>query len=322
MSEYKGIVGQKVVSYTTDPDNPVQGQVWYNATTNTLKLEGQTTSGAWSTGGSLNTARFSLGGVGTQTAALAFGGRTPSPTAVTEKYDGTSWTEVGDLNQARSQLGQAGTQTSALAFGGENPGGDNQSLTEKFNGSSWSEVADLNTARSSLTGTGADNTSAIAFGGATSPKQQTELWNDTSWTEVADLNTGRASIGVAGISTAALVFGGDTCPAHVGNVEQWNGSAWTEVADLNTSRSALGGSGLYTLALGFGGYAGPPGNTNKTESDRKSTRLNSSHGYISYAVFCLKKKTQQNHHILPCQQPIQTHKELRIDNVAGKNARS
>src|SRR5687768_17765334 len=25
--------------------------------------------------------------------------------------------------------------------------------------------------------------------------------------------------------------------------------------------------------------------------DRKSTRLNSSHGYISYAVFCLKKKS-------------------------------
>src|SRR2546429_7273673 len=28
--------------------------------------------------------------------------------------------------------------------------------------------------------------------------------------------------------------------------------------------------------------------------DRKSTRLNSSHGYISYAVFCLKKKKKQN----------------------------
>src|SRR5687768_17624025 len=26
------------------------------------------------------------------------------------------------------------------------------------------------------------------------------------------------------------------------------------------------------------------------DTDRKSTRLNSSHGYISYAVFCLKKK--------------------------------
>src|SRR2546422_7311057 len=28
--------------------------------------------------------------------------------------------------------------------------------------------------------------------------------------------------------------------------------------------------------------------------DRKSTRLNSSHGYISYAVFCLKKKKTTN----------------------------
>src|SRR3712207_7250146 len=32
------------------------------------------------------------------------------------------------------------------------------------------------------------------------------------------------------------------------------------------------------------------------ETDRKSTRLNSSHANISYAVFCLKKKNQ---HILP-----------------------
>src|SRR2546429_6935214 len=29
--------------------------------------------------------------------------------------------------------------------------------------------------------------------------------------------------------------------------------------------------------------------------DRKSTRLNSSHGYISYAVFCLKKKKTGTH---------------------------
>src|SRR5687768_17934137 len=28
--------------------------------------------------------------------------------------------------------------------------------------------------------------------------------------------------------------------------------------------------------------------------DRKSTRLNSSHGYISYAVFCLKKKKKKH----------------------------
>src|SRR2546422_1473565 len=32
---------------------------------------------------------------------------------------------------------------------------------------------------------------------------------------------------------------------------------------------------------------------NKEWIDRKSTRLNSSHGYISYAVFCLKKKKKK-----------------------------
>src|SRR3989449_5455302 len=32
--------------------------------------------------------------------------------------------------------------------------------------------------------------------------------------------------------------------------------------------------------------------------DRKSTRLNSSHGYISYAVFCLKKKKKYGYELL------------------------
>src|SRR2546429_1236435 len=41
-----------------------------------------------------------------------------------------------------------------------------------------------------------------------------------------------------------------------------------------------GDAGERGVALPCGGRIG----------DRKSTRLNSSHGYISYAVFCLKKK--------------------------------
>src|SRR5687768_18080293 len=41
----------------------------------------------------------------------------------------------------------------------------------------------------------------------------------------------------------------------------------------------------------FGELVIEPSNRATTaEVDRKSTRLNSSHGYISYAVFCLKKK--------------------------------
>src|SRR2546429_3072712 len=39
----------------------------------------------------------------------------------------------------------------------------------------------------------------------------------------------------------------------------------------------------------------PADQRQECQEDRKSTRLNSSHGYISYAVFCLKKKNKNMH---------------------------
>src|SRR2546429_896245 len=42
-----------------------------------------------------------------------------------------------------------------------------------------------------------------------------------------------------------------------------------------------------------------PGTAAEQALDRKSTRLNSSHGYISYAVFCLKKKKNTKHFNIP-----------------------
>src|SRR5690606_42128594 len=49
-------------------------------------------------------------------------------------------------------------------------------------------------------------------------------------------------------------------------------------------------------SLGEGGFAGPqiPHEGQQNHLDRKSTRLNSSHVKISYAVFCLKKKKTTN----------------------------
>src|SRR2546422_5847608 len=38
-----------------------------------------------------------------------------------------------------------------------------------------------------------------------------------------------------------------------------------------------------------------PADIDVVAGDRKSTRLNSSHGYISYAVFCLKKKKKRRY---------------------------
>src|SRR5687768_18091442 len=76
---------------------------------------------------------------------------------------------------------------------------------------------------------------------------------------------------------------------------------------LFRSQDAVGQSGQRVRDLAFGDVSQGPGKARRTSGaiadgepahqhpavDRKSTRLNSSHGYISYAVFCLKKK--KNH---------------------------
>src|SRR2546429_8501094 len=64
-------------------------------------------------------------------------------------------------------------------------------------------------------------------------------------------------------------------------------------AAAELARAASGGQTSVVGAIGpLGVRIEPFGALAREEAlDRKSTRLNSSHGYISYAVFCLKKKT-------------------------------
>src|SRR5256884_3695489 len=54
------------------------------------------------------------------------------------------------------------------------------------------------------------------------------------------------------------------------------------------------------------------------EEDRKSTRLNSSHGYISYAVFCLKKKNHDSIHALKLSCTTMTSPRLRGSSSGPK----
>src|SRR2546430_5833746 len=51
------------------------------------------------------------------------------------------------------------------------------------------------------------------------------------------------------------------------------------------------------------------------ESDRKSTRLNSSHSQISYAVFCLKKKKKNNIKYVMITNNIQKKMKTMIEYV-------
>ena len=120
MATYKETKGTQIEAVATDPTYPVEGQVWFNSTSNVLKGAAATTAGGWSTGGDLGTPRRQMAGAGTSSsAALGFGGYlAPPPAAVSalcESYNGSAWTEVGDLNTARRGLKGSGTQTSALA---------------------------------------------------------------------------------------------------------------------------------------------------------------------------------------------------------------
>src|SRR5207245_10145732 len=84
--------------------------------------------------------------------------------------------------------------------------------------------------------------------------------------------------------------------ANTFQLETWNkagnggAGCWQTVGDP-TNPCTIGASPIQPLStgvtFGFGAMTAPPPNTT---ADRKSTRLNSSHGSISYAVFCLKKK--------------------------------
>ena len=264
MATYKEIHGTVIETVTSDPDNPVNGQVWYNSTDQALKGNAQTTAGSWSSAPSLNTARYGAGSAAADnTAAIVFGGFPPVKDE-TELWNGSSWTEVADMNQANSFVVGTGTYTAALAFGGgpgDSPG--LQDRTESWNGSSWTEVGDLNTARQRM-GSAGLQTSAVAFGGDTDPGPSSalsETWNGSSWTETNNLNTARRGLHGSGVAyTAALGFGGISSPPSnsVAITESWDGTNWTEVGDLNTDRAFGGGGGTTTAALMFGGTQDPP----------------------------------------------------------------
>ena len=269
MANYKDIHGSNIETVSSDPSNPVNGQVWYNSTE--LKMKGFTQNpvGSWASGGNLNTGRQHSAGMGTQTAGLAVGGYNGSARVdITETYNGSSWTEVGDLNDARSGLrcSGLGSTTAGIAFGGDAPPGS--ALNESWNGTTWTEVADLNTAR--YVGGGAGTSPAALFFGGRVPGGNSDLcevWNGSGWTEVGDLNTAKRETPGAGTSTSALAFAGYVSAGSALN-ESWNGTSWTEVADLNTARFGLGGGGVSNAsAIAYGGW----NSTSSTSEDVTET---------------------------------------------------
>jgi hypothetical protein len=273
MATYKEIFGTNIEVLASDPANPVTGQVWYNSTSNVVKGAAVTTSGAWATGGNLNTGRPSaLGGTGaTKDAALAFGGGPPpAPTAVaiTESYNGTAWTEVADLNTARAFVTGVGPNTDAIAAGGDQYSG----VAESWNGTSWTSITNEPDASNAYGTAGSGTSNALFFGGGGAGPAATanRYWNGSTWTALATILQQRSGISGAGNSyDAALAASGQYSSTRYANVESFNGTSWTEITDVNTARGFGNGAGTQTSALIFGGDIPPV--TGATEEWNGST---------------------------------------------------
>jgi hypothetical protein len=170
----------------------------------------------------LNTARAALGGAGTQTAALAFGGFVPPDTGATEEYDGTTWTtSPASLGTARRNLGGAGTQTAALAFGGKF---QLTAATEEYN-----DYGEPNTF---------ENLGQVWYNGTTKALKFTDETFSSAWATGNNMNTARYALAGAGTQTAALAFGGNI-PPYTGATEEYDGNSWTSSNSLNTTRNTL-----------------------------------------------------------------------------------
>ena len=266
MTTYKEISGQLIRTLSSDPANPLEGQIWYNSTIGVLKGY-RSIGGVWASGGNLNTSRGFIGGFGTQTAGLAFGG-SPYVNA-TEEYNGSGWATGGNLNTTRAPYakGGFGTQTAGVAVGGYT-GTTTTNSTENYDGSSWTASTAYPASYLGIGGAGTQ-TAGLAFGGApTNPypgQATTNKFDGTTWTSTGSLNTARLAIGGAGTQTAGLGFGGfPNGPASASNAtEEFDGSSWTTGNTMPTSVGGMAGWGTQTSALSGGGstptFFGSPG---------------------------------------------------------------
>jgi hypothetical protein len=272
MATYKEIFGTNIEVLASDPANPVQGQVWYNSTSNVVKGQGATTVGAWATGTSINTARMTAPGTGSYTDMMIAGGITGPPLyntfTNTELWNGSTWTETNDINTGRYNTGVAGTTTAALIYGGKYPpDGIFTNAVESWNGTSWTAGTSMNTARGDMGSAGQVYTDCMGFGGGPGPVgSNNEIWNGATWTEVNNLSTTHDTHpgGTGADTTAALCFGGG--PPYKTNNETWNGTSWTATTAMNAGSGLLQTLGnSNTDCLGAGGGDNVVDFTAKTE---------------------------------------------------------
>jgi len=270
MATFKEIRGQLIKKYTTNPTNPLEGQMWYNNTTGTLKVYTQAAA-AWASGTVYPVGAQGIAGCGaTATTALTSGGQGPAPVTVntSNTYDGSSWTGAPTIPTTSRTAFMYGTQTAGLYSGGNTTPGQNPvtNASAEYDGSTWTGAPAMPSTRS-YGGSVGIQTSALSVtgddGGWPGGSVTVDSYNGSTWaTETAYPTKAYGMTGCGTSETEAFVAGGQV-PYPGGNpsVATYNGTAWTLTATpLNTLLPANGQQmakyGTSTNALAFGGASG------------------------------------------------------------------
>ena len=262
MATYYDIFGQKVQYLSSDPANLTEGQVWYNSTSNTAKVQGYSAFGSFSSGSTMNTARGGFyGGAGSGNTDALIGGVNPTPAV--EQYDGTSWTNKTGPGSSADQRSWWGDSSTAAAQVAGLIWPTIQTATEEWNGSAWTTGGSLTHTvyTGHATGSVAD---AIYWGGFSSPGAMVSsaaVYDGTSWTNSP--NTPEAagySGGGFGTGAAAVGYSGyaGTPTIQSTTAYEWNDVSWTTTNPVNTRVQYGNGFGIQTAGVKVGGGQ-PPG---------------------------------------------------------------
>ena len=263
MSTFKNIRGQLIKSLSSDPSPIANGDIWYNSTSQTLKGVQQVI--AWASSGNMSAARTQIGGAGSESSGLAFGGEAASNTNSTEEYNGSAWTGGGNYpSQDESIMACGLTESTTLAFGGINNAspGVRQATSVLYNGTAWTATNSLPTAKRAGQGFGV-STAAVCMGGDSSPTaggNTVEEWDGTNWGAVPTAPFTKGNMGGGtGTLTAGLVFGGAD-PSNTAATYEYDGTNWTAGGSMGTARNTVngfGGPAGQTASICAGGDAPP-----------------------------------------------------------------
>ena len=256
-----------------DPSTILSTSEEFNQGTNVI------TAAAWASGGNLNTARYSLGGFGTATAAVAMCGRDTPIYQATEEYDGSSWTTVNNYPQTVNDLGSTGVLTAGLGLGGLDPPSipswpTTGVLTGEYDGTNWTTGGSY-----PYTAWGTEcagtQTATVAGGGHNYPmppgnKNNSSEYDGSSWTAGNTMSQARAIFASSGSQTAALFTGGRSSPGvedPTNKTEEYDGTNFSSGGNYITAiKENTQGGGPQTSAYMAGGTI-PPATTNTAHYD-------------------------------------------------------